>query len=258
MTDMKIATFNINSINVRLPFLLEWLEKECVDILLLQEIKTEYNNFPFFEIEAAGYFAAVSGQKGYNGVAVLSKEPVKVLNENLPNFDSNEARYIEVLSKGTVFASVYMPNGNPLYSDKFDFKLKFMQAFNAHANCLLKNYEKVVIGGDFNVILNKNDVYDEKPFLNNALTNEDARRFLTSLKYLGYYDAFKITNSDLNGYTYWDYGPYAFYNDFGMRIDYIFCSALMAQNLKECHVDTFLRKTQRPSDHTPLVAVFDI
>ncbi len=255
---MKIATFNINSINARLNTFILWLRTTSPDVVLLQEIKTEFNNFPFFEINAEGYHAVVFGQKGYNGVAVLSKKNVHLLNENLPELQNSEARYLEVLYDDIVISSVYMPNGNPLGSEKFDFKLKFMQAFNEHAQKLLKSHQKIIFGGDFNVILSKKDVYDETPFLNNALTNEDARRYLTALKYFGYYDSFECLNFKDNGYTYWDYGPSAFSNDFGMRIDYLFCSAFMAERLKNCQVDKTLRKQERPSDHTPLIAEFYI
>lgn len=253
---MKIATFNINSINAHLNTFVQWLADTSPDVVLLQEIKTEFNNFPFFEINASGYQATVFGQKAYNGVAVLSKKNVIVLHENLPDFPSDEARYLEVLYDDIVISSVYMPNGNPMPGPKFDAKLEFMQAFNAHAKKLLTTYDKIIFGGDFNVILSKDDVYDETPFAQNALTNETARKLLTALKYMGFYDAFKCMDTKQNGYTYWDYGPSAFVNDFGMRIDYLFSSAAMAQNLVSCAVDKSLRKVDKPSDHTPLVAEF--
>ena len=254
---MKIATLNINSINARIALFLNWLERQKPDVVLLQEIKTEYNAFPFFEINAAGYEVKVLGQKGYNGVAVLSKKPVKILNENLPNFEDTQARYLEVKADDVVIASVYMPNGNPIGSEKFEYKLKFMEAFNEHVSKLLRQYDKVTLGGDFNVILSAGDVYDETPFKNNALCAEDARRALTALKYLGFYDVYKTLHPQKNAFTYWDYGPTAFVNDFGMRIDYFFASASMIQKLKSCAVDKDLRKADKPSDHTALVAEFE-
>ncbi len=254
---MKIATFNINSVNARLEDFTKWLKSVSPDVVLLQEIKTEYNNFPTFEISACGYHAAIAGQKAYNGVAILSKEPLKILHDSLEGYDPLEARYIEVQLHDTVISSVYMPNGNPIGSEKFAKKLDFMRAFNAHARTLLKNHEKVVIGGDFNVISGKADVYDEEPFLSNALCNEEARKLFFALTYSGYYDAFRTLHPKENGYTYWDYGPTAFANDFGMRIDYIICSAKMAENLISCRVDKSLRQTARPSDHTPLIAEFE-
>ncbi|MBR2299998.1 MAG: exodeoxyribonuclease III [Alphaproteobacteria bacterium] len=255
---MKIATLNINSVNARLAPFLAWLDDIKPDIVLLEEIKTEYNGFPFFEISAAGYEAKVLGQKGYNGVAVLSKIPVNVLHENLPNFEDTQARYLEVQAGDVVISSVYMPNGNPTGSEKFEYKLKFMDAFNEHAEKLLKQYDKVIFGGDFNVILSADDVYDETLFKDNALCAEGARRRLTALKYLGFYDVYKTLHAKENGYTYWDYGPTAFVNDFGMRIDFFFASASMIQTLKSCVVDKDLRKIEKPSDHTALVAEFEI
>jgi len=255
---MKIATLNINSINARLPLFLSWLEKQKPDVVLLQEIKTEYNGFPFFEINAAGYEAQVLGQKGYNGVAVLSKEKTQISAENLPCFADNQARYLEVCLNDLIISSVYMPNGNPLGSDKFTYKLDFMKAFYEHASKLLKQNDKVVLGGDFNVILSARDVYDEAPFKNNALCAEQARQELTALKYLGFYDAYETLHKNETGYTYWDYGPVAFVNDFGMRIDYLLLSAFMAQKLKSCEVDKELRKNEKPSDHTALIAEFEL
>ena len=240
---MKVATFNINSINARIPMLIKWLEGQKPDVVLLQEIKTEYNGFPFFEINAAGYQAAVLGQKGYNGVAVLSKKPIKVCRENLPDFDDFQARYLEVEIGDVVFSSVYMPNGNPLGSEKY--------------TKLLTQKENIVLGGDFNVILSSKDVYDESLFKNDALCSEDARKKLTALKYLGLYDAFSLKNKKDFGYTYWDYGPTAFMGDLGLRIDFLLCSALMAERLKTCFVDKDLRKQEKPSDHTALVADFE-
>lgn len=254
---MRVATFNINSINARTPMLIKWLEEQKPDVVLLQEIKTEYNGFPFFEINAAGYHAAVLGQKGYNGVAVLSKKPIKVCRENLPDFDDFQARYLEVEIGDVVFSSVYMPNGNPLGSEKYTYKIAFMDAFYNHISKLLTQKENIVLGGDFNVILSSKDVYNENLFKNDALCSEDARKKLTALKYLGLYDAFSLKNKKDFGYTYWDYGPTAFMSDFGLRIDFLFCSAKIAERLENCFVDRDLRKQEKPSDHTALIADFE-
>ncbi len=254
---MKIATLNINSINAHLEVFLKFLLKDAPDIILLQEIKTEYNSFPFFEINAAGYQAKVLGQKGYNGVAILSKESIKLREENLPDFEDMQARYLEVLYKDIVISSVYMPNGNPLGSDKFDYKLKFMDAFYDHASNLLKEHDKVVLGGDFNVILSAFDVYDENAFKDNALYAKEVRQKLTALKYLGYYDTFKMLHPNDVGYTYWNYAAGAFERDMGLRIDYLWCSASMIEKLKECTVQKDLRQGEKTSDHTALVGVFE-
>lgn len=259
---MKIATFNVNSINARLDNLLEWLQAVSPDVVLLQEIKTEFNNFPFFDLQMIGYEAKIIGQKSYNGVAILSKHKIKVLQEGLPDFEDENARYLEVEINGIRFASIYLPNGNPPYNapddtSKFDYKLRWMEALYKHAQSLLKLNQPVLLGGDFNVILTDNDVYDPKLFANNALCREEVRQRLTALKYLGFYDAYRTLYPKDTGYTFWDYAGNAFNADFGMRIDYIFLSAELADRLKTCEVDKEPRRKNKPSDHTALVVELD-
>lgn len=255
---MKIATLNINSINARLELLTDWLRTASPDVVFLQEIKTTADNFPFLELQMAGYHAEIVGQKSYNGVAVLSKEKTKVVSTTLEGFDISQARYLEVeLSSKISLASVYMPNGNPKTSDKFQNKLSFMNAFNKHAKKLLLEKEYVVFGGDFNVILKDSDVYQPELFKNNALTDETARNHLTALEYMGFYDAYRMLHTD-SGYTFWNYTARAFEADFGMRIDYLFLSPKMADLLQECFVEKSLRAAEKPSDHAPLVALFDM
>lgn len=263
---MIIATFNINSINARLPYFLDWLAKNSPDVVLLQELKSDFNSFPFFEINSAGYNVKILGQKSYNGVAVLSRYNINLIHEGLPNFEDENARYIEALvdikGKNLRVASVYLPNGNPPYNNpddtsKFEYKIKFMDALYKHAQNLLLNDEDIVIGGDFNVILTENDVYNPELFINNALYKESVKQRLTALMHLGFYDAFKLLNKTDNGYTYWDYAAKAFEQDLGLRIDYLFLSPRMVDKLQKCYVDKSLRNTDKPSDHTPLTAVFD-
>lgn len=255
---MKVATFNINSIHARLPFFVKWLERQNPDIVLLQEIKTEYNNFPFLEMSALGYKAFVLGQKGYNGVAVLSRLPIILTHENLPSFEDSEARVLEVIIDQKIcVVSVYMPNGNPVGTDKFEYKLKFMDSFYQYASELLKKHQHIILGGDFNVIETEKDVYDIHPFLNNALYQKDVQKSFSALKYLGYYDAFKTLYSKDNGYTFWDYNPMSFVNDLGMRIDYFLLSGAMVDKLKNVYVDKTLRAGEKPSDHAPLIAEFE-
>lgn len=262
---MIISTYNINSINARLPIFLDWLDKNSPDIVLLQEIKTDFNAFPFFEINSAGYDVKIVGQKGYNGVGIISRHKLKVIHESIPGFTDDNARYLEALAdiKGTQIriVSVYMPNGNPPYNNlndtsKFEYKLNFMDAFYKHVQKLLLNNEHMVLGGDFNVILTPNDVYNPELFVNNALYKESVKQRLRALSNLGVYDAFRTLHQNDNGYTYWDYAQRAFEQDFGLRIDYLFLSAKMVDKLKKCYVDKTLRIAEKPSDHTPLTAEF--
>lgn len=262
---MLISTYNVNSINARLPNLLAWLEIAKPDIALLQEIKCEFNAFPFFEINSAGYEVKILGQKSYNGVAVLSRSKIKVVSEGLPGFDDTNARYLEVITEADGLpvraASIYLPNGNPPYNDpddqsKFDYKLKFMDALYRHAHNLLLKGEYTVLGGDFNVILTDGDVYDPNMFRNNALFRESVKQRLKALEYLGFYDAYRTLYPNQTAYTYWDYAARAFEQDSGMRIDYLFLSPKLADCLENCYVDKTPRAAAKPSDHTVLSANF--
>ena len=263
---MKIATFNVNSINARIDSLSELLRTEKPDVVLLQEIKTEFENFPFFELNAAGYNAKVLGQKSYNGVAILSPYKIEVMQENLPDFADENARYLEakinINGKAIRVASIYLPNGNPPYNNpddesKFIYKLHFMEALYNHAEKLIKTRENVILGGDFNTIFTDFDVYNPQLFKDNALCREEVRQRYAALCYLGYYDAFRLLHKKDNGYTYWDYSGGAFAADLGMRIDYLMLSANMADKLRNCRVMKNVRAMPKPSDHAPLLAEFE-
>lgn len=262
---MKIATLNINSVNARTDKLSAWLTANQPDVMMLQEIKTEFNNFPFFEVQAAGYDVKVLGQKSYNGVAILSHSKLVVTAENLPNFPDENARYLECETKigqnlYTV-ASIYLPNGNPPNNNlsdtsKFDYKLKWMEAFLARAGELIKQNKKVILAGDFNVIMSDMDVYNPKLFIRNALFRPEVRERLSRMAGLGYTDIYRQLHPKDAGYTFWNYAGKVFQNDMGMRIDYIFTSAFLTERAISCTVDLDFRKSERASDHTILTAEF--
>lgn len=260
---MIIATYNVNSINARMPNLSDWLTRVKPDVVLLQEIKSEFNDFPFFELRSLGYEAKVLGQKSYNGVAVISRHKMNVIAENLPAFSDEQSRYLEVdlTVDGTEYrlASVYLPNGNPPYNNpeddsRYAYKLKWMAALYKRAEELLELKKPVILGGDFNVILTDNDVYSPEEYINNALFRLEVKQRLWALQYLGYYDAFRVLHHSKNGYTFWEYAGGALQNDMGMRIDYLFLSSLAVDRLVSCEVDKTLRYASKPSDHTVLVA----
>jgi len=262
---MKIATYNVNSINARIENLIFWLQKNDFDVVLLQEIKAEYNNFPFFELQAAGYNTRILGQKSYNGVAVLSKNKSKLIHEGLPGLTDDNARYLEVeIAVDNLpwrIASLYLPNGNPPYNNpndtgKFTYKLQWMEALYAHAQELLTLRQPVILGGDFNVILTDNDVYNPKLFSDNALAKPEVRQRLNSLLHLGFYDCFRTLHPQDNGYTFWEYAGNALNADFGMRIDYLLANSFAVDRLEFCAVDVLPRRGDKPSDHTPLTAGF--
>ena len=263
---MKIATYNLNSVNARIENLLSWTATAAPDIVLAQEIKCEYNSFPFFELTAAGYNAKILGQKSYNGVAILSKHPIKIMREGLPDFADENARYLEaeICVSGQIWrvASIYLPNGNPPYNNssdksKYIYKQQWMDAFLKHAEELQKLDIPVILGGDFNVILTDNDVYNPKLYANDALFLPEVRQKLRQLEYMGFYDTYRTLHPQDNGYTFWDYGGNALAADFGMRIDYLFANAPAVDRLKSCTVDKTPRTSAKPSDHTALTAEFE-
>ena len=263
---MKIATYNVNSINARLENLVGYLDRDQPDIVLLQEIKTEFNAFPFFELQTRGYEAKVLGQKSYNGVAVLSRHKMRIILEGLPGFRDDSARYLEV--EATIggqpyrVASIYLPNGNPPYNNSADeskwiYKLSWMEALYQHAKSLLDLRQPIILGGDFNVILTDDDVYNPKNFLGNALFRPEVIQKLRAFSYLGYYDAWRMLHIKEIGYTFWDYADCSFANDMGMRIDYLWLNAYAADKLVSVEVDKEPRRRSKPSDHTVLKAILD-
>ena len=261
---MKIATYNVNSINARIENLAKWLKAENPDIVLLQEIKAEFNSFPFFDLQVCGYEAKILGQKSYNGVAILAKNKINVICENLPDLEDENSRYIEadVVVDDVEYrvASIYLPNGNPPYNNpdddsKWKYKLNWMSAFYQKAKALLDLNKPVVLGGDFNVILTDDDVYNPEEFRENALFRPEVVQRLKALEYLGYYDAFRAIHVKENGYTFWDYAGAAYKNDMGMRIDYLWLNSYAMDKLQTIEVDKSPRSDTKPSDHTVLKAV---
>ena len=262
---MKIATLNINSVNARLPNLLDWLTTNQPDIMFLQEIKCEFNNFPLFDVQMSGYDAKILGQKSYNGVAVLSKYKMVVRAENLPDFADENARYLEVEVEKNgekyVAASLYLPNGNPPYNNlqdtsRFDYKLRWTEAFLKRAESLLIENKNVIFGGDFNIIMTPQDVYNPELFVGNALYRPEVQNQLRRLMNMGYTDCYRALFPNETGYTFWDYTGGALINDLGMRIDYIFASPYLADRLHNCKIDRDFRAKEKASDHTILMVDF--
>lgn len=254
---MKIATWNINSVRRRTGNLVAWLQRAQPDVLLLQEIKCQDEQFPRTEIEAAGYRCAVAGQKGFNGVALLSRTAADIVHRSLPGDDSDvQARYIEArfaTSAGTVrVASIYLPNGNPVDSDKFPYKLGFMRRLRQRARDLLDSEELVVLAGDYNVCPTAMDVYDPAAWANDALCRPESRQALRAILNLGYTDAFRALHPDAHAYSYWDYQGGAWTKDHGLRIDHLLLSPQATDRLKACDIDKSERGRPEPSDHVPV------
>lgn len=249
----KIASWNVNSVKARLPNLLEWLRNAQPDVALLQEIKTVDTNFPRMELEDFGYNIAVHGQKAYNGVAILSKRPIEDVHKGLPgNEDDPQARYIEAVIEGVRVASIYLPNGNPVTTDKFQYKLNWMDHLKQHAKTLLMQQEEVVLGGDYNVIPQDLDVYDPQAWQDDALCQTESRLRFRTLINMGYVEAFRTLHPDKRAYSFWDYQAGRWQKGEGLRIDHFLLSPEAADRLEECDIDSDPRGKKKASDHTPI------
>ena len=249
-----IASWNVNSIKARLPNILSWLESASPDVALLQEIKTVEENFPRLEIEALGYNCAVLGQKSYNGVAILSKAPLEDVLEGLPGDpDDEQARYLEATTFGLRVACIYLPNGNPVKTEKFPYKIAWMDRLRAHARGLLDSEQPVVLGGDYNVIPQDEDVYDPKAFAGDALTQPESRQRFRALVNDGFTEAFRALHDEPHQYTFWDYQGGGWQNDHGLRIDHFLLSPQAADRLESCEIDRGPRGEKKASDHTPIL-----
>lgn len=258
---MKIATWNVNSVKARLPNVIRWLKDAEPDVACLQEIKCINENFPTEAFEELGYNVAVNGQKTYNGVAILSKRPVEDLTNRLPGDSSDDqARYLEAVipTQGTDgpsvvrVASIYLPNGNPVDSDKYGYKLKWMDRLHKHVEKLLTYEEPLVLAGDFNVIPTPEDVYDPEGWADDALFRVETRRKYRTLVNLGLTDAFRACNTTPHAYTFWDYQRGAWAKDHGIRIDHLLLSPQAADHLNACEINRTPRGWEKPSDHTPI------
>ena len=259
MPAMKIATWNVNSIKARLDNALAWLKEANPDVVCLQELKCEDQAFPAQAIEDLGYNVLVHGQKTYNGVAILSKLKPEDVTRGLPGEDEDtQARYLEAvftLKSGTVrVASIYLPNGNPLGTEKFDYKLRWMDRLHARARALLKLEEPVVLGGDYNVIPTPLDAKHPENWTGDALFQPESRAKFRTLLNMGFVDAVRQVHGDEPGlYTFWDYQAGAWQRNNGIRIDHLLLSPQAADMLKSAHIDREVRTQEKPSDHVPVV-----
>lgn len=254
---LKIATWNVNSIKARLPNVLDWLEEAAPDVALLQEIKTVDENFPVMEIEERGYNCAVHGQKSYNGVAILSKHPLSDVVTGLPgDRDDDQARYVEAWVEAgddsVRVASIYLPNGNPVDTDKYPYKLKWMDRLAARAQALLQVEEPVVLGGDYNVIPADGDCYDPAAWADDALFKPETRAKFRTILNLGYTEAWRTLHNETHVYSFWDYQKGAWQKDNGIRIDHLLLSPQAADRLTACEIDKGPRGKEKASDHTPV------
>jgi exodeoxyribonuclease-3 len=251
---MKIATFNINNINRRLPNLLAWLKTAKPDVACLQELKCTDAEFPAREIARAGYQAVWRGEKSWNGVAILSRHGEPVVTRTMLPGDPNDrhARYIEAAVNGVLIACIYLPNGNPQPGPKFDHKLAWFKRLNTHARKLLKTDAPVVLAGDFNVAPTEIDIYPTTSWDDNALVQPESRAAFAKLVKQGWTDALRELHGDERVYTFWHYMRNRFARDAGLRLDHILLSPQLAKRLKRADVDRAMRGNPDASDHAPV------
>lgn len=255
---MKIASFNVNSINARLPRITEWFDIAKPDVAVLQEIKCMDEKFPADAFEERGYNVLVHGQKTYNGVALLSKHPVDDVMRGLPGDESDEqARYIEALvmpddTDPIRIGGLYLPNGNPAPGPKYDYKLNWMARLTAHAKSLLASEETFVLAGDYNVIPQAEDVHEPKAWEGDALYRPETHAAFRELVNLGLTDAVRQIDPSSILYTFWDYQRGSWQKDNGIRIDHLLLSPQAADRLKDAGVDRNERGKEKPSDHVPV------
>jgi exodeoxyribonuclease-3 len=250
---LKIATWNVNSVKVRLGHLLDHLKTSAPDIMLLQETKVPEDQFPALELDALGYKVAAIGQRGYNGAAILSKLPMTDVSRGLPGFKDEQARYVEATIAGMRVASLYLPNGNPIDSDKFTYKLDWMRAFRDHVRSLLALDQAFILGGDYNVCPDDIDVFDPAAMADDAVCRPEARALFREVLYMGVTEAFRAMNPDLTqAYSYYDYQGGAWEKGRGIRIDHLLVSPAIADRLTQVGIDRSVRGLKQPSDHVPV------
>jgi exodeoxyribonuclease-3 len=250
---MKIATFNVNSVNARLPNLLRWLDESQPDIVCLQELKAPPEKFPEQQIRDAGYGVIWHGQKSYNGVAILSRgsDPKEVCRALPGDPDDTHSRYIEAQVGDVTVGCLYLPNGNPAPGPKFDYKLQWMARLIEHAHALQRHTSPVVLAGDYNVIPTGNDVYKPERWLDDALFRVETREAFSKLMGQGWTDALRALHPDEKIYTYWDYFRDAYGRDAGLRIDHLLLNPAAASRLDSAGVDRHVRGWEKASDHAP-------
>lgn len=251
---MKIASWNVNSLKVRLPHLLDWLAEAQPDVVCLQELKLEDQNFPRAEIEAAGYHAAFAGQKTYNGVALLAKAPIGEVTVGNPLFADEQKRLISGTVDGIRVVCAYMPNGQEVGCDKYDYKLRWLAALADWLSSELQAYPRLALCGDYNIAPDERDVHDPQRWQDCILVSEPERAAFRRFIELGLVDSFRLFEQPEKTFSWWDYRMLGFQKNQGLRIDHILLSAPLAAQCSAAGIDRAPRKRERPSDHAPVWA----
>ncbi|MDP3172750.1 MAG: exodeoxyribonuclease III [Polaromonas sp.] len=259
---MKIATWNVNSLAVRLPQVLDWLAANPVDALCLQELKLSDDKFPLEALAAAGYQSAVFGQKTYNGVAILSRNPARNIVKNIVGFSDEQSRVIAATldtPQGELrLVNGYFVNGQAPGTDKFEYKMRWLDGLRTWLKAELAAHPRLVVVGDFNITMDDRDTWDAEGLRETIHHTNEEREHLKALLGLGLHDAFRLFEQPEKSYSWWDYREFAFRRNRGLRIDYILVSEMLKPAVKGCVIDKLPRKNERPSDHVPVIAEFDL
>ncbi len=251
---MRLATWNVNSLKVRLPHVLDYLAKHQPDVLCLQETKSEDGKFPVQAIADAGYQSIFSGQKTYNGVAILSRRPASEVVMGIPGFDDVQKRVLAVTIGGVRAICVYIPNGESVESDKYQYKLRWLAALTAWLAQELQRYPKLALLGDYNIAPEARDVHDPAAWEGKVLFSAPEHAAFNALLALGLKDSFRLFDQPERSFTWWDYRMMAFRRKMGLRIDHILLSSALSSVCTACTIDIEPRKAERPSDHAPVIA----
>jgi len=255
---VRVATWNVNSLRVRLPHLQDWLAANPIDVLALQETKLPDPDFPRAEIEALGLHAVYSGQRTYNGVALLAKSGPADVVAGIPGFEDEQRRVIAATVAGVRVVDVYVPNGQAVGSDKYEYKLRWLAALRDYLAAELARHPQLVVLGDFNIAPEDRDVHDPKAWEGSVHVSGPERAALGALLALGLEDCFRRFEQPEKSFSWWDYRMMAFRRNAGLRIDLILASEALARKCDACHIDKAPRRLERPSDHAPVLAAFDI
>jgi len=251
---MKIASWNVNSLKVRLPQVLEWAGRHQPDVVCLQETKSEDQNFPLAAIRAAGYEAVFSGQKTYNGVAILSRMPAAATAAGIPGFEDPQKRVVSATFDSTRVICLYVPNGEAVGSEKYQYKMSWLEALHDWLRDELARHPRLAVLGDFNIAPEPRDVHDPALWEGKVLFSGPERAALDRIMALGFKDAFRLFEQPDNSFTWWDYRMNAFRRKMGLRIDHILLSDALAERCASCSIDMDPRRAERPSDHAPVIA----
>ena len=254
---MKIATWNVNSLKVRLPHVLDWLATSQADILCLQETKTIDENFPVDDIQAAGYKVVFSGQKTYNGVAIISKEEASDIVTDVTGLEDPQRRILGATIAGIRILNLYVVNGQEVGSEEYAHKLHWLDRITTHISEQLQQYERFVVLGDFNIAPDDRDVHDPEAWHERILCSTPEREALQKILDLGLADTFRLFDQEEQSYSWWDYRAAGFRRNRGLRIDLVLASKALAETCRACTIDKEPRRLERPSDHTPVIAEFD-